>query len=47
MGECPVGWVNAHNDGCFIFLVDQIYLTWIEATLVCEQVILKLLSFFS
>ena len=38
MEECPVGWVNAHDDGCFIFLVDQIYLTWIEATLACEQV---------
>ena len=47
VGECPVGWVNAHDDGCFIFLVDQIYLTWIEATLACEQVILKLVWFFS
>jgi len=32
-----VGWVNAHNEGCFTFLGEETKLTWIDATLACEQ----------
>ena len=53
---CPVGWVNAHNEGfyisynsyqfhdtahnegCFTFLGEETKLTWIDASLACEQV---------
>merc|ERR1719264_1898485 len=34
---CPAGWVNAHNEGCFTFLGEETKLTWIDATLACEQ----------
>jgi len=35
---CPEGWVNAHDDGCFIFLGEDTRLSWFEASLACEQV---------
>jgi len=36
--DCPSGWVNAHEDGCFKFLGDEINATWFEAMVACEQV---------
>ena len=30
---------NADNKGCFTFLGEETKLTWIDATLACEQVI--------
>ena len=35
--SCPSDWVNAHTDGCFVFL-DETNLTWVEAMMACEQV---------
>jgi len=35
--DCPSGWVNAHEDGCFKFLGDKLNLTWFEAMVACEK----------
>ena len=47
---CPAGWVNAHHEGCFSFLIwrgdtflgEETKFTWIDASIACEQVILRL-----
>ena len=35
---CPAGWLNAHDDGCFRFLADDVNLTWAGAMSACEGV---------
>jgi len=35
--DCPSGWVNAHEDGCFKFLGNETSSTWFEAMLACEK----------
>jgi len=35
--DCPSGWVNAHEDGCFKFLGDETNSTWFEAMVACEK----------
>jgi len=35
--DCPLGWINAHDEGCFKFL-EKVNLTWMEAMLACEKV---------
>ena len=34
--SCPPDWLNAHNEGCFQFLVDEVNLTWTGAMSACE-----------
>jgi len=36
--DCPLGWLNAHADGCFTFLGEHTGLSWIDADSACEQV---------
>ena len=39
--ECPAGWVNAQTKGCFAFLLEDTQLSWVEASIACEQVLQK------
>ena len=36
---CPAGWVQAHDEGCFTFLDEETNLSWIDANLACEKVL--------
>ena len=45
--ECPLGWVDAGNLGCFLFMTEEAGISWGEALELCElQVCFVFLSYF-